>query len=131
MRLDQVRAWTLPSVMILIHASLLRTMLADHLTYLDLRDRPSTRAPLHGLAVCLAIAVHADALRLALSLDDPKRWERLARLIRSRGHDPNWRRRPSVLDSLRGTTAPPGRPRKATMAACPPESRPFRLSNAG
>jgi len=44
-RLDQVRAWTLPSVMILIHASLLRTMLADHVTYIDLRDRPRTRAP--------------------------------------------------------------------------------------
>lgn len=129
-RLDQIRAWTLPSVMILIHASLLRTMLADHLTYLDLRDRPSTRAPLHGLAVCLAMAVHAGALRLALTHDDPKRWERLARLIRSRGHDPNWRRRPSVLDSLRGTTAPPGRPRQTIMAACPPESRPFRQSNA-
>ena len=129
-RLDQIRAWTLPSVMILVHASLLRTMMADHLAYLDLRDRPSTRAPLHGLAVCLAMAVHAGALRLALTHDDPKRWERLARVIRSRGHDPNWRRRPSVLDCLRGTTAPPGRPRQTSMADSPLEARPFRQSDA-
>ena len=129
-RLDQIRAWTLPSVMILVHASLLRTMIADHLTYLDLSNRPSTRAPLHGLAVCLAMAVHAGTLRLALTHDDPKRWERLARLIRARGHDPNWRRRPSVPDGLRGTTAPRGRPREARMAWCPPEARPFRQSGA-
>ena len=129
-RLDQVRAWTLPSVMALIHASLLRVMIADHLVYLDLRDRPSDRAPLHGFAVCLAMAVCAARLRQALATDEPRDWDRLAKLIRARGHDPNWRRRPSVLDTLRGTTAPPGRPRKALLADCPPEARPFRQSNA-
>jgi len=129
-RLDQVRAWTLPSVMALIHASLLRTMIADHLTYLDLRDRPSNRPPLHGLAVCLAMAIHAAALRLALAMDEPGRWQRLAKLIRARGHDPNWRSRPSVLDSLRGTTATPGRPRRARLADCPPDARAFRQSEA-
>jgi putative transposase len=129
-RLDQVRAWTLPSVMAVIHASLLRTMLADNLTYLDLRDRPSDRPPLHGFAVALAMATYGVMLRQALTRDEPKRWNTLAQLLRARGHDPNWRRRPSVLDCLRGTTAPRGRPRRSRLVDCAPEARPFRDTSA-
>jgi len=33
--------------------------------------------------------------------------------LRHLGHDPNWRRRPSVLDRIQGLTASPGRGRKA------------------
>ena len=62
----------------------------------------------------------------ALETDEPRLWERLADVIRARGHDPNWRRRPSVLDLLRGITAPPGRPRKARQRDCPESAKPYR-----
>ena len=124
-RLDQIGARKEASTLILVYASLLRTMLANHLVYLDLRDRPPTRAPLHGLAVALALNGCVARFVDALETDDPRLWRKLATAIRSRGHDPNWRRRPSVLDELRGITAPPGRPRAARLRNCPPSARPF------
>lgn len=125
-RLDQIRARTKSSALILVYASLLRTMLANHLVYIDLRERPSTRAPLHGMAVALALNGCAVRIVDALDTDDPRLWKKLAGIIRARGHDPNWRSRPSVLDILRGITAPPGRPRKARQRDCPPSARPYR-----
>jgi putative transposase len=125
-RLDQIRVSTVPSLMALIHASLLRSILANHIVYVDLRDRPNTRPPLHGFAVSLAMASNHEGLLMALATDAPlHRWEKLARVIRRRGHDPNWRRRPSVLDQLRGTTAPPGRAKHRRLRDCGPESQPY------
>jgi hypothetical protein len=125
-RLDQLDVTSFSSAMVLVHASLLRSILANDLVASDLRSRPATRAPLHALAVSLALCtLHQHAL-LALSTDEPQRWEKLARNIHSRGHDPNWRHRPSMLDSLRGTTAPAGRPRKKRLADCPPTAAPYR-----
>ena len=125
-RLDQIRGRKKASVLVLVYASLLRTMLANHLVYIDLRDRPSTRAPLHGMAVALALNGCVARLVDALETDDPRLWRKLAFTIRARGHDPNWRSRPSVLDLLRGITAPPGRPRKARQRDCPESARPYR-----
>ena len=125
-RLDQIGARKEASLLILVYASLLRTMLANHIVYIDLRDRPPTRAPLHGMAVALALNGCAARMEDALVTDDPRLWERLASVIRARGHDPNWRRRPSVLDLLRGITAPPGRPRKTRQRDCPENARPYR-----
>jgi hypothetical protein len=111
---------------VLIYASLLRTMFANHLVYLDLRDRPPTRPPLHGTAVALTLNVcHGDVVR-AMQDEDPFLWERLCDVIRGRGHDPNWRRRPSVLDQLRDIAVPPGRPKYARQADCPQSARPYR-----
>jgi len=125
-RLDQIRATTVSSVMTLIHASLLRTILANMVVYHDLQDRPPTRPPLHSFAVALAMCGLGHRLQEALRDDCPHRWEKLARGIRSRGHDPNWRSRPSPLDRLRGTTAPPGRPKRSRLRDCGPEARPYR-----
>ncbi len=125
-RLDQLRARKKSSTLILVYASLLRTVLANHLVYTDLRDRPPTRAPLHGMAVALALNSSATRLLDALRSDDPRLWRRLAILLRARGHDPNWRRRPSALDQLRGITAPPGRPRKTRRRTPTPSARPYR-----
>ena len=124
-RLDQIRARTLPSLMAVIHASLLRGILANHLVYLDLRDRPSTRPPLHAFAVSLAMCTNYAAVLFALASDTPERWAKLARTLSRRGHDPNWRSRPSKLDQLRGTTAPPGRPRRSRLRDCDPQARPY------
>lgn len=105
-RLDQIRSEKRESVLALVYSSLLRTMLANHLVYLDLRARPRDRAPLHGMAVALALNICWQSATTAIELDSAERWQRLARTIRTRGHDPNWRRRPSILDRLRGLTAP-------------------------
>ena len=125
-RLDQIRGRKQASVLVLVYASLIRTMLANHLVYIDLRDRPPTRAPLHGMAVALALNVCAHRILAAMETDDPRLWRKAARAIRARGHDPNWRRRPSVLDQLRGITAPPGRPRKTRQRDCSPSALPYR-----
>lgn len=125
-RLDQIRAQKPASVLVLVYASLIRTMLANHIVYIDLRDRPPSRAPLHGMAVALALNVCSSTIVAALESDDPRLWHRACRAIRSRGHDPNWRRRPSVLDQLRGITAPPGRPRRSRQRDCPPSALPYR-----
>lgn len=126
-RLDQIRVESVSSLMAIIHGSLLRSILANHLVYIDLRDRPRTRPPLHGFAVSLSVATHHALLLMALTTDAPlERWEKLARRIRGRGHDPNWRSRPSVLDRLRGTTAPPGRPKHRRQRDCGPEAQPHR-----
>lgn len=125
-RLDQIRAERPASVTVVLYASLIRTMFANHLVYLDLRDRPPTRAPLHGMAVALTLNVcHADVVR-AMKEDDPELWRRLCDAIRGRGHDPNWRSRPSVLDQLRGIAVPPGRPKHARQADCAPSTQPYR-----
>jgi len=124
-RLDQVGAEKVESAFTLIFASLLRTIITNHLVYLDLRERPPTRAPLHGLALAFALSVNHPLILLALAEDRPTLWDRAARILRSRGHDPNWRSRPSILDRLRGTTAPRGRPRHSSYANCPADSRSF------
>jgi hypothetical protein len=42
-----------------------------------------------------------------------RRWQQIAELLTHSGRDPNWRRRPSVLDQLRGCKRQP-RARKPT-----------------
>jgi len=116
-RLDQIRARKPQSVLALVYGSLLRTMLCNHLVYMDLRDRPKDRAPLHGLAVALALNTYWERITMTLDTDDDASWGKLARNIRRRGHDPNWRHRPSVLDRLRGVTAT--RARRSRRRASP------------
>ena len=129
-RLDQIHGRKWASVMVLVYASLLRTILANHIVYVDLRDRPAKRAPLHGLAVAFALAANNQLILLAIERDEPAIWERAACVLRARGHDPNWRRRPSILDQLRGITAPPGRPRKSRLRDCAPDARAYRSTNS-
>lgn len=129
-RLDQIQARTVPSVMALVHASLLRTIIANHLTHQALLKRTPREAPLHSFAVSLALCTNWLAIVLARKVGDDAPWDELARVIRCRGHDPNWRRRPSQLDRLRGTTAPRGRRRPVRQADSPPEARPFRKEAA-
>ncbi len=111
-RLDQIRARRPDSVCILLCSALLRNLLSNALVHRDLQSRPSSRAPLAALALSLTLTLCASRILLALSRDDKVLWQRLAHVLRARGHDPNWRRRPSHLDQLRGTTAPPGRNRR-------------------
>lgn len=132
-RLDQIRATTYSSVRILLYAALLHSLLVDLLVHRDLVKRDEVqrrrRPPLHRMLV--AQAVRNDHVLLLWALLEPttpsSRWNKLARGIVEHGHDPNWRSRPSVLDRLRGVTAPPGRRRRRSLSECPPDAAPFRL----
>lgn len=129
-RLDQIRGKKVDSVIVLLYASLLRTILANHLVYIDLVNRPAKRAPLHGQAMALALSSCNHLILLAIERDEPALWERAANVLRARAHDPNWRRRPSILDQLRGITAPPGRRRRSRLRDSPPEARAYRRSDS-
>jgi hypothetical protein len=125
-RLDQLQARSLSSVLVLVFASLLRNLISNHLVYLDLSKRGSKQAPLHGFAVSLALNAASSQLLWALKLDVDEQWAPIAAMVSARGRDPNWRGRPSQLDQLRQTAAPPGRPRRLTLRRAPPQARPFR-----
>ncbi len=129
-RLDQIRATTPSSVAILVHAAMIRTILANLLVHRALQQRASTEPPLHASALVLALAQMGPELADQLELDDPQRWDRLARVLWRRAQDPNWRGRPSQLDTLRGTCAPRGRPRRKRLADCPPSARAYRRVTA-
>jgi len=131
-RLDQIRATTVSSVKILLCAALLHTLLADLLAHEHLLQRVAAKLtripPLHPLLVANALrANHVQLLQALLADRTPGRtWDSLAELIVRHGHDPNWRRRPSVLDRLQGVTAPRGRARRRRLRDCPPDAQPFR-----
>lgn len=82
------------------------------------------RPPLHPILLMRALAI-AHTTVTQLLQDDAHRpldWNALMSCLRHLGHDPNWRRRPSVLDTIQGLAAPPGRKRNAK--ACNEHSTP-------
>lgn len=121
-RLDQITARSPVSAEILIHAAMMAAMLANAFAHADhvqrgfVADRCPrlVEPPLHPMLVAKAIARGAD--KLASMLCDPDtplaRWEHMASAIRHLSKDTNWRRKPSILDIVKGRTAPPGRSRK-------------------
>lgn len=116
-RIDELTARSPVSVRILVLASLLNTTLArilvqeEKLAIVALKkapDEPAARAPLHPTQVVRVMRFGHAALLSTLK-GEPKsifEWNRIMGNIRNLGHDPNWRRKPSVLDRLQGLTAP-------------------------
>lgn len=104
----------------MIYASLLgssiagRLVHADHCALFDAKT-PLTRGPIHVRLVAMTLASMHVSLTDALETDDDKHWQRLASAIHHLSSDPNWRRRPSVLDRMLGFTAAPGRPRRLKL----------------
>ena len=100
----------------MLYASLLGSTIAgrvvhtDHCALVD-AAAPLTRGPLHVRLVALSIAAMHVSITDALCQDSEHQWRRLASSIQHLSSDPNWRRRPSVLDRLHGFTAVPGRQR--------------------
>jgi Transposase DDE domain len=111
-RLDQIDAERPCSVKTLLHASLIASMIAALLTHThNVRTRPPqegaarTEAPLHPHRLALQLAVSCQSIAQAFDLKGAaatRRWQQIAELLTHSGRDPNWRRRPSVLDQLRG-----------------------------
>src|SRR5262245_16532224 len=111
-RLDQVDAERPCSVKTLLHASLIASILAALLAHShNMQTRPAevgaprTEAPLHPRRLALQLAVSCQSIAQAFDLKGARakqRWQQIADLLIHSGRDPNWRRRPSVLDQLRG-----------------------------
>ena len=111
-RLDEVDTEQPCSLKTLLHASLIASTLAALLAHThNLKTRPSqpgtprTEAPLHPRLLALQLGVSCQSIAEACQLTGvtaKRRWEKIAALLTHTGKDPNWRRRPSVLDQLRG-----------------------------
>jgi hypothetical protein len=135
-RLDAIEAeqpWTLKT---LLHASLIASTIAAllaHTHHLQTRPQqpgaPRTAAPLHPRRLALQLGVSCQAMAQACELtgaEATQRWNKIAAWLTPSGRDPNWRRRPSVLDQLRGWQRQP-LPRKGTSSG---DARRGRLKSA-
>ncbi|MGH8066218.1 MAG: IS4 family transposase [Candidatus Entotheonellia bacterium] len=111
-RLDEVDAERPCSLKTLLHASLMASTIAAvlaHRHHLKTRPKPPgaprTAAPLHTRLSAWQLAVSCQSIAQAFELKGAQathRWNMIAELLTHAGRDPNWRRRPSVLDQLRG-----------------------------
>src|SRR2546430_5866212 len=66
---------------------------------------PRPQAPRHPRRLALQLAVSCQSIAQAFELtgaEATQRWTKIAALLTQSGRDPHWRRRPSVLDQLRG-----------------------------
>jgi putative transposase len=111
-RLDQIDAERPCSVKTLLHASLMASIIAALLAHThNMQTQPAeagtprTEAPLHPRRLALQLAVSCQSIAQACDLRGARakqRWQQIADVLMHSGRDPNWRRRPSVLDQLRG-----------------------------
>jgi len=111
-RLDQIDAERPCSLKTLLHASLIASMIAALLAHRHhMKTRPPqtgmsrTEPPVHARRLALQLAVSCQSIAEALALKGAvakQRWQQIADRLTQTGRDPNWRRRPSVLDQLRG-----------------------------
>jgi putative transposase len=111
-RLDAIDAERPCTLKTLLHASLIASTIAALLAHthnVKTRPRavgaPRTEAPLHPRRLALQLAVSCQSIAQAFELtgaEATRRWNKIAELLTHSGKDPNWRRRPSVLDQLRG-----------------------------
>jgi Transposase DDE domain len=111
-RLDAIDAEQPCTLKTLLHASLIASTIAALLAqthHVQTRPQqagaPRTQAPLHPRRLALQLAVSCQSIAQAFELtgtEATRRWDKIAELLTHSGKDPNWRRRPSVLDQLRG-----------------------------
>jgi hypothetical protein len=111
-RLDAIDAEQPCTLKTLLHASLIASTIAALLAHTHhLKTRPQqpsalrTEAPLHPRRLALQLGVSCQSIAQAFELkgvEAIRRWDKIAALLTHTGKDPNWRRRPSVLDELRG-----------------------------
>jgi hypothetical protein len=111
-RLDQIDAERPCSVKTLLHAARIASMIAALLAHRHhMQTQPSqkgmarTEAPRHPRRLAWHLAVSCQAMAQAFDLTGAaakRRWQPIAAWLTHSGKDPNGRRRPSVLDQLRG-----------------------------
>lgn len=114
-QLDEITAERPVAVEILVHASMLASMIANavaHLEHLDQgavgdRVKRFKSPPLHAMLIwkCVVTGAWRIAHLLASPSPSDKDWEFTARRLRDGGQDPNWRRTPSPIDDAKGRNA--------------------------
>lgn len=128
-RLDEIDARSPAAVHALVHATVISSILVSLIVHRHnlavARRTESTRneAPLHHGLVARMLATCALRIADALELRGPQadaEWEHLVQVIVHMGRDPNWRRKPSVLDQLRGWKILPSTRRKRSASTCSP-----------
>ena len=118
--LDELDCRKVCSARTMLTASLLGACIVGRLVHADhqaLAQDLAThgcikRGPVHARLVAMFLASMTTSISARLR-DEPhaRDWATLAELAAHASRDPNWRRRPSVLDTLLGFVAEPGRPR--------------------
>jgi putative transposase len=111
-RLDAIDAEQPCTLKTLLHASLIASTIAALLAHThNVHTRPQqpgaprTEAPLHPRRLALQLAVSCQSIAQTFErqgAEATQGWHKIAVLLTHSGKDPNWRRRPSVLDQLRG-----------------------------
>jgi hypothetical protein len=111
-RLDAIDTERPCSLKTLLHASLIASTMAAllaHTHHVQTRPQeagaPRTEAPLHPRRLALQLAVSCQSMAQVFELTEAEatqRGNKIAAWLTQSGKDPNWRRRPSVLDQLRG-----------------------------
>lgn len=125
-RLDQIGARNGAAVRALVYASIVASILVCLITHRHrMSEAPPPRKgaerktpPIHAQGVARSLAIGAMSVARAFELTGKQasaEWDRIA-LFLSYETDPNWRRRPSVLDQMRGWRVTPGAPRKGRIA---------------
>jgi hypothetical protein len=119
--LDQLDCRKTCSARTMIYASLLGSVIANRLVHADHVARaaahaPATHGPIHVRLLAMALAAFYVPISNALAREKPDstEWNTLAGKLAHLSRDPNWRSRPSVLDTLHGFVASRGRPRRQT-----------------
>ncbi|HEX9869546.1 MAG TPA: IS4 family transposase [Candidatus Tectomicrobia bacterium] len=111
-RLDAIDSERPCSLNTLLHAALMASTIAAllaHTHHLKTRPTPAGKprreAPLHPRRLALQLAVSCQSIAQTFDLKGVEaqgRGDKIAALLTHSGKDPNWRRRPSVLDQRRG-----------------------------
>jgi hypothetical protein len=123
-QLDRIGSVTPSTVRALVHASVVASMLVCLLAHHHRleeghasRNRPyREKAPIHPQTLAKMVATSCQSIAAAFDKTGDAataEWNRIAGLLLHCGTDPNWRRRPSVLDQLRGWKVRPGRKRRS------------------
>lgn len=125
-RLDEIDATRPEAVRALLHASMISSMIIGLIVHRYNSARasdagPRTTAPLHHGLVARMLSTSAFRIACALELDAHAAdadWDDIADLLVHCGKDPNWRRKPSILDQLRGWAAPSGASQRLSARRC-------------
>ncbi len=111
--MDEIRSRTAHTACALIHASIAASNLACILAHKHrlLEHRPTKRRkvrttpPIHVQTLARIMAAGAERIAATMAMEPDaaaSEWDDIAATFVHVGVDPNWRRRPSILDELRG-----------------------------
>lgn len=114
-QLDEITARTAAPAKILVHTAMIASIIANavaHLEHIDqglvgTKTRKMVRPPLHAISVwkCILASGQRLAVLIVTPSETPKTWAQVASFLMYGGQDPNWKRRPSPIDMVKGRVA--------------------------